>query len=464
MQEKPPKKPSIVKKILLSFLILFSIAMSLVGIIFFVFPFFYLATGGDTPAVMVGVPLGGLFIIIGIVIFVLILRSFKKMSQLEKQEFINNKENVKRKLEKSSTSYNILAYIFFGVIILGILAYSLLVFSGNKREEEYTRQQSAYSNNSKRFSDLDNMTNILNQYKEKYGAFPIVNGFEPLQKELINKGFTAISEDPIYPKQKYRYGVSSDGKYFRIDAEIENDYYRTSFMLNEHDGGVDDKKLEIGNAVKENKDKVTCMDNCVFNNDNLGKINTTINLNCPENYKEYISTILGVGFCYPEKVGDSSYSSTVKVTEVDEKIYVYYDTITKEQGQFVEVFDKEKTDTLVQAIEKQFLQGISKDKCWAVLATTPSGAQNFFNAVEYPKSYIFAQALKYPMPENPAYMSEAFANADNCPADYRSTNGIRSFMMDQNNPDRFFFFNIGQYSIAGTNQPTWQETIKILGK
>jgi len=192
------------------------------------------------------------------------------------------------------------------------------------------------------------------------------------------------------------------------------------------------------------------------------KQNATLDLNCPENYKKYISENLGIGFCYPEAVGEPG--DMVVTEEVGDKIFVHYQSMSKERGQFVEVFNKDTNDTLVRAIEKKFLQNISKDKCWASLLTQTSGAVNVLNAFEYPQSYIFANPLQYPVPENPTDFSDALANAGNCPNGYYATNGIRAFMMDQNNPDRFFFLDIGQYYISGTNQPAWQETIKIFQK
>jgi len=195
--------------------------------------------------------------------------------------------------------------------------------------------------------------------------------------------------------------------------------------------------------------------------------NTTVGLGCPENYKEYISKNLGVNFCYPETVGDPSGSpSAIEVTEEGDKIFVYNQGTNKETEQYVEVFNKNKNDTLVQAIEKTLLQNISKDKCWTsplLLSENPLGG------ITYPENYVLANPLEYPIPENSTDFSSFFANAGNCPEEYRETNGIRYFMMDQNSPDRFFFFSIGQYFIsgwppAGTGKPAWQETIKIFAK
>jgi hypothetical protein len=183
----------------------------------------------------------------------------------------------------------------------------------------------------------------------------------------------------------------------------------------------------------------------------------TTDLNCPDKYKKYISKKLGVGFCYPEQVGDVSMDLVVKVSESDNKIFVYYQDRTVESGQFIEVFDKEKNDTLTQAMEKRFLQEFSKDKCWASLRKDDDGVD-----MKPVNGQIFADGLRYPAPENE--MLPFFANSDNCPIAYAATNGIRYFMMDENNPDRFFFFSIGQYSINGENQPLWQDTVKVFPK
>ncbi|HRY60444.1 MAG TPA: hypothetical protein P5096_03620 [Patescibacteria group bacterium] len=190
--------------------------------------------------------------------------------------------------------------------------------------------------------------------------------------------------------------------------------------------------------------------------------NNGASLNCPKNYTEYISNNLGVGFCYPKTIKNPDSSIGVVVIEEGDKIFINFEGRPISDGQFVEVFNKDKRDTLVQAIEKKLLQGISKDKCWANQTAAPSGTLNFFNAVEYPKSYIFTSALKYPVPTNPE--DPFFVNMGDCPKEYAATNGIRAFMMDQNNPDRFFFFSIGQYYIAVENEPAWQETFKVFAK
>jgi len=180
---------------------------------------------------------------------------------------------------------------------------------------------------------------------------------------------------------------------------------------------------------------------------------------CSENYNKYTSESLGIEFCYPKVLNTNQ---VIKVTEEGNKVFVYDKNLSKESGQSVEVFYKEKNDSLDQAIEKEFLADIAKNKCWVELLPS-SQVPISFEGFKYPESYIFASALQYYTKEDAEKSQgyDIFKNQENCPQGYQATNGIRYFMMDQKNPDRFLFFSIGQYGIGEIGKPAWQETMVV---
>lgn len=159
------------------------------------------------------------------------------------------------------------------------------------------------------------------------------------------------------------------------------------------------------------------------------------------NVKAFTSQKLGISFNYLSRNGDT------RVLESGDKVYVYPGT-EAETGQWVQVFTKDKNDTLAQAIEKRFLRDYDKKNCWVELLGTK---ESFETATIY-----------YPPNTDPN--GPWWENYKNCPANYSAANGVSYFLMDQKHPDKLLFFSIGQYPIEGSEKedgPLWQETIKI---
>jgi hypothetical protein len=124
------------------------------------------------------------------------------------------------------------------------------------------------------------------------------------------------------------------------------------------------------------------------------------------------------------------------------------------KGQSVEVFNKEEKATLQVAIEQQLLQEIPKAQCYVELLRGGKYSK--------PKTtFTFAQ-IAFP---NKATADDPFSlsTAKNCPEKYRAMNGVRYFAMDKKHPEKFFFFNIGEYAIgSGQKDQTWDETVKFI--
>lgn len=162
---------------------------------------------------------------------------------------------------------------------------------------------------------------------------------------------------------------------------------------------------------------------------------------------EFKSAALKIAFNYLPSANEQQF----KVLESGKKVYVYAGMVKPEEGQSVEVFQKPANQSLAEAIKTKFLAGKSDKECWVVDTTT--------NYKKYPSSYRTAE-ITFPKPTDSD--SPWWAMGNNCSADYAQTNGLRYFLEDTNHPDRFVFFNIGQYGITAGEGITWQETIRFL--
>jgi hypothetical protein len=150
----------------------------------------------------------------------------------------------------------------------------------------------------------------------------------------------------------------------------------------------------------------------------------------------FTSDKLGISFQY--SVSDAQPG----VVEDGNKVYVGGEP----DGQWVEEFTKDPKDDLATAIKKQLLVNISDKACF--VSVDHSGSTD--------TAEISIVGLKGGLDD------PLFAN-NPCPPDYRETNGIRYFYMDENHADKFFFFSIGQYAIPSEpgGQTTWQDTFQV---
>ena len=163
---------------------------------------------------------------------------------------------------------------------------------------------------------------------------------------------------------------------------------------------------------------------------------------CGSGHK-FISEDLGISFCYPDKYGNNS----IAVKQENNKVYVYWAGSSPESGQSVEIFEKDRVDTLKTAIEKHFQLSNYKD-CSVDESTTKYNTKNGATTAEL--SYPFNTTSDGP------WFSSGY-----CPDGYEMTNGIRYFYTTPNS-NKFLFFSIGQYSIDLSDGRTWQDTIKLI--
>lgn len=170
-----------------------------------------------------------------------------------------------------------------------------------------------------------------------------------------------------------------------------------------------------------------------------------------ENVFYYVSPNLGIRFMY-NKVWANEY---VSVNEVGNKIYVYPSKYgTYESGQYVEVFTKESSQTLEQALQTQFLIGYDSTKCEVTNDTVL-----FTNSAKYPSSYVVANITTTGEFIDVEVLTEKLKE---CPYPYTQSNGVSYFVEDTNHPDKYAFLSIGQYAIMIDDQTAWQDTIEFL--
>lgn len=167
----------------------------------------------------------------------------------------------------------------------------------------------------------------------------------------------------------------------------------------------------------------------------------------------FTSQTLGVSFYYT-KANTGVNNSSIAVKEIGNKIYVYSTSGKPEDGQYLEVFSKDKNQSLIDVIKQKILTGYSLTDCIVGTAKNPVTGQT------YPASYEIAE-INVPGPFTD--LEAQAAKASKCPEKYVTTNGISYFLEDSNHPDKFIYLSIGQYPIdSGIGDKLWQTTIKFL--
>ena len=149
--------------------------------------------------------------------------------------------------------------------ILVILVVLYLVFSlgfiytmSQKGNQTKNQQTTARDRNYQRDNNFSVIKNALDKYFQKNQGYPIVKDFSSLTEKLVREGYLQSNlQDPLYPKESYKYGVTQDGLYYKVEAIWEDDgrqYYS------------DAKTKRITNDYQKAENNIKCLDNCVFNN------------------------------------------------------------------------------------------------------------------------------------------------------------------------------------------------------
>lgn len=160
----------------------------------------------------------------------------------------------------------------------------------------------------------------------------------------------------------------------------------------------------------------------------------------------YTSDALGITFQYVPNPD----VSPISVLEEGDKVIVYPSGTDPERGQYVQVFEKDASETFEAAIRRQILAEYPSKECTVEITAsdTYSGAK--------------VAEIGYPAPSS---TDEVFwANASLCNTAYDRTNGLRYFLYDETHPDRFIFLDVGQYAIPGVGLTPWHETLRIIDR
>lgn len=164
----------------------------------------------------------------------------------------------------------------------------------------------------------------------------------------------------------------------------------------------------------------------------------------------FTSESLGIEFNYAT-YADPEKTQKIAVTEQEDRVVVHFAASPSSQGQFVQVFSKDPSDTLEDAIKKRFLSGIDSEDCFVNVSADPNNKDMIRASISYP----------WPDQNEPKFMF-----GEECPDEYKETNGIRYFLMDQNHASQFAFLSIGQYAIpadfSNNLMVGWQDTLKFI--
>ncbi|KKS26228.1 MAG: hypothetical protein UU87_C0003G0148 [Parcubacteria group bacterium GW2011_GWA2_42_11] len=166
--------------------------------------------------------------------------------------------------------------------------------------------------------------------------------------------------------------------------------------------------------------------------------------------EKYLDKDLGIAFCYPKMLADKQ----VQILKEGNNIYV-----GGKNGQYLKVLSKDPNLSAEEGIGKAILTGYPAEDCFINNRTNEQYIKDNF-----PNGYYYISPVDYP---NIAKGDEPFwIGSGKCPNEYAKTNGIRYFLGDENHPDKFLFFSIGQYGIPldenNNDSKLWQSTVRFI--
>lgn len=167
----------------------------------------------------------------------------------------------------------------------------------------------------------------------------------------------------------------------------------------------------------------------------------------------FTSPGLGISFNYTSKKQDNG--SMIEVKQIGNKVFVYFSTVKAETGQYLEMFSKDKNDSLIDATKKKILTGYSLNDCLVKTITKT------FTGQTHPANFELVQ-ISVPVAPNDDLINFS-EKAKKCSTAYTALGGLSYFLSDPSHPDKFIFLSIGQYGIdSGVSDKLWQTTIKFL--
>lgn len=171
----------------------------------------------------------------------------------------------------------------------------------------------------------------------------------------------------------------------------------------------------------------------------------------------YTSQKLKISFNYFEP---SNLSWDIKVKEMGDKVFIYAifpksGTDQTSSEKYVQLFDKDPSLSLEEAVREKVLTGYSLENC-------PISKEN--NPTNPNYDYVH---ISIPTPNPNESYTDLRKKADLCPTNYINFNQVTYFVMDKSHPNRFAFFSLGQDNFSGgvpvarSSEVTWDKTLKF---
>lgn len=175
------------------------------------------------------------------------------------------------------------------------------------------------------------------------------------------------------------------------------------------------------------------------------------------NQHTFTSPDLGISFDF---VDDNK--SPIQVKEIGAKVYLNAGGEQPPAGKFVEVFSKNPSDSLEQAIQKAVMQGYSTQNCQIVSANPPTNYNSVNPTFQYARIEVTGS-------DTLGLGDREYKAQHDCPGKYTTVNATMYFTMDTQHPSKLLFFSLGQDNFGGrpqtSNEPfvTWDHTVRITG-
>jgi hypothetical protein len=173
------------------------------------------------------------------------------------------------------------------------------------------------------------------------------------------------------------------------------------------------------------------------------------------NKTTFKSNDLKVNFDYISQVNNGGAETNIIANEQGNKITIYPEN-SPNTYDYVQVFSKNPTDTLEQAITKSILKGFNPTDC-------PIGVAYGFGNNKFSSSTQTASIQYNSNNEHPE--SGYPVDATKCPSEYTAVETARFFLMDKNHPDRFVFILDGIALRSGVDSSGkikgWEDTFNL---
>lgn len=171
----------------------------------------------------------------------------------------------------------------------------------------------------------------------------------------------------------------------------------------------------------------------------------------------FLSQDLGISFSYAA----TSMGAHFTAKEVGNTIHVYDPQYGDTTGQYVQVFAKNPSDSIKDAITKIILKGYDPKNCPIIL--NPGNSKVLPSANSRPSSYETA-SIQWASDNLNGNLVPS--DPSKCPAPYTSTASPVYFLEDTNHPNKLLFIYAPQQPIMASTdssvQLVWQDTIRVL--